>query len=183
FTSDDICKQESIYNSRVMCRFLNTVVMATRSCRFIPGETRLQAIKLELKRHELSTGNYYNADGIIVDKESDLELVLLEISGPFNLSDISRETTDHIKDAYARIWSFSLVKKELYVLNRVRSAKLPANQVDCKEELINVTNTMWELKNIIEHSCETLKKIKQSHEVNNQAIKENLPGSDKIVIH
>ncbi|KAI9262434.1 hypothetical protein EDC94DRAFT_648245 [Helicostylum pulchrum] len=42
--------------------------MVTPYCKFIPGETRLQAIKLELERGGLSPSNYYNADGIIIDK-------------------------------------------------------------------------------------------------------------------
>ncbi|GAA5799278.1 hypothetical protein HPULCUR_004688 [Helicostylum pulchrum] len=36
--------------------------MVTPYCKFIPGETRLQAIKLELERGGLSPSNYYNAD-------------------------------------------------------------------------------------------------------------------------
>lgn len=48
----------------------------------------------------MSTNCYYNADGIIVDNNTGLELCLLETSGPFGLVDVSRETTDHVKAAY-----------------------------------------------------------------------------------
>ncbi|CAO3627515.1 unnamed protein product [Mucor hiemalis] len=74
--------------------------MVTPYCKFIPGETRVQAINFELKRRGLSLSHYYNADGILLDKEFDLELVILETTGPFGLKDITRETNDHIKAAY-----------------------------------------------------------------------------------
>jgi hypothetical protein len=100
FKYREISKLESMYNFRVIWRFLGTVTMVIPCCQFIPGETRLKAITQELKRQGLSTLNYYNADGVILDKEFDVELVLLETSGPFGLNDINRETTDHIKAAY-----------------------------------------------------------------------------------
>ncbi|KAI9248924.1 hypothetical protein BY458DRAFT_445593, partial [Sporodiniella umbellata] len=90
----------STYNHKVIWRFFDTVKMVTPYCKFIPGETRLQAIKFELERQGLSLSNYYNADGILIDKTFDVELVLLETTGPFGLKDTTRETTDHVKAAY-----------------------------------------------------------------------------------
>lgn len=181
YTSAEIAEQESTYNHKVIWRFLDTVKMVTPYCKFIPGETRLQAIKFELERRGLSLSNYYNADGILLDKSCDMELALLETTGPFGLKNVTRETTDHVKAAYGllamlhkvaysyiyadadiflklkvyfihaagekiRLWSFRLVSKELYVFNRIRSAVLPVNHVDSKEEFEGITNMMWELK-------------------------------------
>ncbi|KAI8885697.1 hypothetical protein K501DRAFT_179329, partial [Backusella circina FSU 941] len=84
-------KQESIYNYRVIFRFFDAVVSATPSCTFFPGETRLQAINKKLVI-------LANERELIINTE--LELCLLETSGPFGLIDISRETTDQVKAAY-----------------------------------------------------------------------------------
>ncbi|KAG1466769.1 hypothetical protein G6F56_004626 [Rhizopus delemar] len=86
---DVLSKQESIYNYRAIFRFFDAVVSATPSCTFFPGETRLQAINKELERLEMSTKSYYNADGVILDSDTGLELCLLETSGPFGLIDVS----------------------------------------------------------------------------------------------
>lgn len=100
YNSPEIAEQESTYNHKVIWRFFDTVKMVTPYCKFIPGETRLQAIKFELERQGLSLSNYYNADGILIDKTFDMELALLETTGPFGLKDTTRETTDHVKAAY-----------------------------------------------------------------------------------
>ncbi|KAI9363184.1 hypothetical protein BD770DRAFT_380965 [Pilaira anomala] len=65
-----------------------------------PGETRLQAIKFELERQGLSRSSFYNADGILIDTSCDMELALLETTGPFGLKNITRVTTDHVKAAH-----------------------------------------------------------------------------------
>lgn len=100
YNSPEIAEQESNYNHKVIWRFIDTVKRVTPYCKFIPGETRLQAIKFELERQGLLLSNYYNADGILIDKSCDMELALLETTGPFGLKDITRETTDHVKAAY-----------------------------------------------------------------------------------
>ncbi|KAG1454505.1 hypothetical protein G6F46_001860 [Rhizopus delemar] len=213
FKYREISKLESMYNFRVIWRFLDAATMVIPCCQFIPGETRLKAITQELKRQGLSTLNYYNADGVILDKEFDVELVLLETSGPFGLNDITRETTYHIKAAYGllamlhmvaynyiyadvdifkqlkicfvhaannriRLWSFSLVSKELYVLNRITSSTLPTDHSNSKDDLMNTTNTMWELKKIVEEASKVLKKIKRSHKKNEQIVQEGNSSSE-----
>lgn len=84
----------------MLWRLIDAVKMVTSCCKFIPGETRLQAINFELRRQGLSLSSFYNADAILLDKELDLELAILETSGPFGLKDVKRETTNHIKAAY-----------------------------------------------------------------------------------
>ncbi|KAI7892675.1 uncharacterized protein EV154DRAFT_187061 [Mucor mucedo] len=79
---------------------MDTIKLVTPYCKFIPGETRLQAIKFELERRRLSTSSFYNADGVLIDNSSGMELALLETTGPFGLKNIPRETTDHAKAVY-----------------------------------------------------------------------------------
>ncbi|KAG2200151.1 hypothetical protein INT47_012432 [Mucor saturninus] len=150
-------RTEANYNYRVIWPFMDVVAECLPTCQFEPGEKRLQAISEELKRQDLATSHFYNADGVIFDDELGLELALLETSGPFSLDDPTRETNDHVKAAYGllvmlhtiaykyvyadadifmrlkvyfvhptknriRVWTFGLVDKELYVLNRIKSA-------------------------------------------------------------
>ncbi|KAI8081923.1 uncharacterized protein B0P05DRAFT_578882 [Gilbertella persicaria] len=215
YNSSEITEKESIYNFRVIWRFFDAIKMVTPYCKFIPGETRLQAINYELKRRGLSLSHYYNADGILIDKDFDLELVILETTGPFGLKDVPRETTDHIKAAYGllamlhkvaycyeyadadifkklkvyfvhaaeerlRLWSFGLVQKELYIFNRVRSANLSLTHIGSKENFMDVTNLMWELKINIDNSHKILQDIKKNHEENKKAIEQGLDGHEKI---
>lgn len=67
---------------------------------FLPGEVRLNAIKNELIRRDLSATIYYNADGIIVESTHNLEVTLLETSGAYDSCSSNKETTDHVKAAY-----------------------------------------------------------------------------------
>lgn len=187
---DILSKQESVYNYRAVFRFFDAVVSANTSCTFIPGETRLQAINNEFKRLDMTTKSYYNADGIILDNDTGLELCLLETSGPFGLINVSRETTDQVKAAYGllamlhtiahqfvhadiqvfkklkicfihaaqdriRLWSFCLIDKELYVLNRVDSAVVPTSNSDrFKADFMHLANLCWKLKvRLKNHGC------------------------------
>ncbi|KAI8977632.1 hypothetical protein BDF20DRAFT_820631, partial [Mycotypha africana] len=76
------------------------IKVVTPFCKLIPGETRVQAINFELKRRGPRLSHYYNADAIILDKVFDQELVILEMTGPYGLKDITGETTDHVNAAY-----------------------------------------------------------------------------------
>lgn len=57
-------------------------------------------MKEELVRLGLSLAMFYNANGVIINKSFDAELVLLETFGPFGACTNNKETTDHIKAAY-----------------------------------------------------------------------------------
>ncbi|KAI8369068.1 hypothetical protein BD560DRAFT_490071 [Blakeslea trispora] len=63
-------EQESTYNHKVIWKFIDTVRTVTPCY------------------------------GILIDKSRDMELVLLETTGPFGLKDITCETTDYVKAAY-----------------------------------------------------------------------------------
>lgn len=91
---------ETIYNYRLIWRLFDVVVKFLPNCICIPGEVRLQAVRCELVRRGLSLSNFYNADGIIKYSKLNLELVLLETSGPFNKCSSNKKNTDHIKAAY-----------------------------------------------------------------------------------
>ncbi|KAG1056429.1 hypothetical protein G6F43_001674 [Rhizopus delemar] len=176
---------ESIDNHRVVWRFLDAVVAVLPNCNFYTGEPRLKAITQELRRQGLSSSHYYNADGIIFDDKLDLELGLLETSGPFNVDDPSRETNDFIKAAYGLMIMLHIIaykyiyadadifmrpetseKKKLYVLNRIKSAILCIKPTNSMQDIKNMTNTIWKLKQTIEQSCKFVRELERSHKRN-----------------
>lgn len=91
---------ETVYNYRLIWRLFDVVVKPLENCIFIPGEVRLNAIKNEQARRQLNLSNHYNADGVIINNKLNLELVLLETSGPFGKCSSNKKNTDHIKAAY-----------------------------------------------------------------------------------
>ncbi|GAA5800100.1 hypothetical protein HPULCUR_005522 [Helicostylum pulchrum] len=179
---DILSRLETIYNHHAIFQFFDATISATPSCMFYPGETRLKAISNELRRQELTSQSYYNADGIIFHIDSLLELCLLETTGPFGLVDIPRESNDQVKAAYGllsmlhtiayefdhadieifrkqriyfvhaaqnyiRLWSFSLVDKELYILTRIDSSSVPTSvSKNFEMEFKKVVNLFWKLK-------------------------------------
>lgn len=74
--------------------------VATPNFQLFSGEVRLQAVKYELKHEHLSISNFYNADGIIMDKDSGLGLAFLETLWSFSSNDTIWEIADHIKAIY-----------------------------------------------------------------------------------
>ncbi|KAI7894060.1 uncharacterized protein EV154DRAFT_478851 [Mucor mucedo] len=95
-----INRTEANYNYRVIWPFMDVVAECLPTCQFEPGEKRLQAISEELKRQDLATSHFYNADGVIFDDELGLELGILETSGLYGLDDPTQETNDYINAAY-----------------------------------------------------------------------------------
>lgn len=73
---------------------------ALLTVKFTPGEVRLNCITEELKSQGLSTKQFYNADGVIIDDVFNLQLTVLKTSGPYGLDDDKREAKDYIKAAY-----------------------------------------------------------------------------------
>ncbi|KAG0166937.1 hypothetical protein DFQ28_001040 [Apophysomyces sp. BC1034] len=67
-------------------------------CNFKVGETLLKAMDASTK---------YNADGTVYIKQSNIELLLLEASGPYGTKDRSRHVFDHVKAAFG---CYSMVK-------------------------------------------------------------------------
>ncbi|KAG1046501.1 hypothetical protein G6F47_011384 [Rhizopus delemar] len=71
--------------------------------RFQLGEVRLQAICDELKLVHKDNSSYYNADGIIINNKHKIEIAAVETTGPFHLSNNSKETQDYIKADYGLV--------------------------------------------------------------------------------
>lgn len=68
--------------------------------RFQPGEVRLQAICDELKLVHKDNISYCNADGVIIYNKHNIEIAIVETTGPFRLSNNPKETQDSSKASY-----------------------------------------------------------------------------------
>ncbi|KAI7890556.1 uncharacterized protein EV154DRAFT_538390 [Mucor mucedo] len=62
-----------------------------------PGEVRLQAICDKLKLLHKDDKSYYNADGIMINNKHEIEIAIVETTGPFHFPNIPKETQDYIK--------------------------------------------------------------------------------------
>jgi hypothetical protein len=71
------------------------------------GEYKLESIKNEIVRRndESLNSSYYNVDGChtVVIEVKTVKLSLLEVTGAFGLSDISRATKDHVKGSFGAL--------------------------------------------------------------------------------
>ncbi|KAG1135663.1 hypothetical protein G6F37_012933 [Rhizopus arrhizus] len=119
----------------------------------------------------MSKKSYYNADDIIVDNDTGLELCLLETSGPFGLVDISRETTDQVK-------AFTV---------------LPTSNSDqFKAEFMRLANLFWKLKvrktqkMLLDDAKSSPNEIKAPHNKNETVYRDghvnNLPRLDDYLV-
>jgi hypothetical protein len=100
-----ITDQESNYSHYVIWPLLDTVIATVDELKFHCGEYRLGSVDKELSRKNICNSQYYKSDGCISTLIDDvrIELVLLEVSGPFKLDDESRFIKDHVKAGYGLI--------------------------------------------------------------------------------
>lgn len=57
----------------------------------------------ELKFAHKDSSSYYNADGVIISSKHNIEIAIVETTGPFHLSNNPKETQGHIKAGYGLI--------------------------------------------------------------------------------
>lgn len=83
---------------------LDTIATTVNNLNFHCGEYRLLSVDKELSRRRICS-QHYKSDGCIstVIDDSRIELVILEVSGPYKLDDQSRFIKDHIKVSYGLI--------------------------------------------------------------------------------
>lgn len=68
--------------------------------KFSPGEKRLAAVQEELLLLHNDHTHFYNADGIITDRDLNIEFAVLETVGALNFINDSKETKYFIKAGY-----------------------------------------------------------------------------------
>ncbi|KAI7852235.1 hypothetical protein BDC45DRAFT_571185 [Circinella umbellata] len=147
---------------------------------------RFQDWRGEIECTQIQKGkNNYNADGIIFDKDKDLELLLLESSGPLGTRDRHRRVFDHIKSAYG-CYSMLVhildkypdadkslidVAKVLFVHSSVRvsyeriaKCSIPTKYDSCK--LRNVIEFFWMVKELLHECVQGIEKLKESNDKN-----------------
>ena len=105
FASVCVTEQESNYSHYVIWPLLDTIVATVDDLKFHCGEYRLRSVDKEFSRRNIRNNQHYKSDGCIstLIDDAHIELVLLEVSGPFKLNDESRFTKDHVKAGYGLI--------------------------------------------------------------------------------
>lgn len=99
-----IADEESNYSHYVAWPLLGTVITSINRLKFHCGEYRLKSVSQELALRKIRN-QHYKADGCIsaaIDG-AHIELVLLEVSGPYKCDDESRFTKDHVKAGYGLV--------------------------------------------------------------------------------
>jgi hypothetical protein len=101
-----LCKSEANYSEYLVWQLFKSVTKFSNcdTLCFQIGDYKLESIKNEIARRgdEKLKSCSYNADGChtVVIGGKVLELSILEVTGAFGLSDISRATKDHVKGGF-----------------------------------------------------------------------------------
>jgi hypothetical protein len=105
FASVCVTDEEANYSHYVIWPLLDTIIATVDELNFHCGEYRLGAVDKELSRRNIRSNEHYKSDGCISTLIDGIriELVLLEVSGPFKLDDESRFVKDHVKAGYGLI--------------------------------------------------------------------------------
>lgn len=99
-TNKDMYKLETSYNYRLIWPIIDGFANLSADMHFQPGEIRLLAVSEELKECGKDKTSFYNADGILFYEKHEIEILMMETTGPFQLSNSSKETRDYIKTGY-----------------------------------------------------------------------------------
>lgn len=78
------------------------------------GEKKLEAVSVELKATHNDNRHFYNADGIILNKESGIEVAILETTGPLLQQNDPKETQDYIKAGYALVAMLHVIGRKFH---------------------------------------------------------------------
>ena len=78
------------------------------------GEKRLEAVSQELKLIHNDDRHFYNADGIISNIESKIEIAILETTGPLLQQNDPKETQDYIKAGYGLVAMLHFIGRKFH---------------------------------------------------------------------
>jgi hypothetical protein len=78
------------------------------------GEKRLEAVSQELKLIHNDDRHFYNADGIISNIESEIEIAILETTGPLLQQNDPKETQDYIKAGYGLVAMLHVIGRKFH---------------------------------------------------------------------
>ncbi|CAO3612629.1 unnamed protein product [Mucor hiemalis] len=109
----DISKKEVSYNFYILWPILNSMTKSIPQTKFKLGEIKLEAISQELKlvndhRH------FYNADGILLNLHHNIEIAILETTGPLLFQNDHKEAQDYIKAGYGLVSMLHVIGRKFY---------------------------------------------------------------------
>lgn len=110
----DVYNNEISYNYYILWPILNSLSKSIQKTKFSLGEKRLEAVSQELKLIHNDNRHFYNADGIISNIESEIEIAFLETTGPLLQQNDPKETQDYIKAGYGLIAMLHVIGRKFH---------------------------------------------------------------------
>ncbi|KAI8059692.1 hypothetical protein BDF21DRAFT_390190 [Thamnidium elegans] len=110
----DVYNNEISYNYYILWPILNSLSKSIQKTKFSLGEKRLEAVSQELKLIHNDNRHFYNADGIISNIESEIEIAILETTGPLLQQNDPKETQDYIKAGYGLVAMLHVIGRKFH---------------------------------------------------------------------
>ncbi|CAO3632099.1 unnamed protein product [Mucor fragilis] len=190
----DAYKHEIGYNYRIIWPIMDCLSKLMETTRFQPGETRLRAIYDELKLVDKDENSHYNADGLILNSKYNLEIAIVETTGPFHHVNNSKETQDYIKAGYGLVsmlhhigrrfsyGSFDIFTKIGVFFIQVTPTKLRIWRMSMPHSKLYIKNCIGsvEIPTKARHSEENLRKLVNLFWLMKQMISESYEAIDAL---
>ncbi|KAG0823875.1 hypothetical protein G6F19_010636 [Rhizopus arrhizus] len=194
----DVYNNEISYNYYILWPILNSLSKSIQKTKFSLGEKRLEAVSQELKLIHNDDRHFYNADGIISNIESKIEIAILETTGPLLQQNDPKETQDYIKAGYGlvamlhvigrkfhyatkiRIWRAFMPESKVYVTNCIGSVEVPTESKTSEEKLRKLIDLFWFLRQLINESYQAIDELQGSHIDNMKKKARKLEGHEKV---
>ncbi|KAI7895373.1 uncharacterized protein EV154DRAFT_574233 [Mucor mucedo] len=110
----DVYNNEISYNHYIIWSILNSLSKSIQKTKFSLGEKRLEAVSQELKLIHNDNQHFYNADGIVSNIESKIEIAILETTGPLLQQNAPKETQDYIKAGYGLVAMLHVIGRKFH---------------------------------------------------------------------
>ncbi|KAI8876608.1 hypothetical protein K501DRAFT_300343, partial [Backusella circina FSU 941] len=112
--NSDVYNNEISYNHYILWPILNSLSKSIQKTKFSLGEKRLEAVSQELKLILNDNRHFYNADGIISNTDSEIEIAILETTGPLLQQNDPKETQDYIKAGYGLVAMLHVIGRKFH---------------------------------------------------------------------
>ncbi|KAI7873838.1 uncharacterized protein EV154DRAFT_400801, partial [Mucor mucedo] len=104
---------EISYNHFILWLILTSLSKSIITTKFLLGEKKLEAVSQELKLMN-DNRHFYNADGIILNLKSKIEIAILETTGPFHQQNDPKETQGYIKAGYGLVAMLHVIGRTIH---------------------------------------------------------------------
>ncbi|CEG65882.1 hypothetical protein RMATCC62417_02569 [Rhizopus microsporus] len=139
------------------------------------------------------TSQFYNADGVLWNKNHNLEVAIFETTGPFKQYNAPKETKDYVKSGYSLVAMLHVIGREyqygsfgifkqigVFFVQATRSVGMPTHAQGSEESIRQLVNLFWLLKTLVLETNQAMDSLRSSHVENMKLKTRNLEGSSEI---